>query len=123
MPKYNPKATAYIAALPSPQQEICRALRKLILENFPDITEEFKWNFPAYYYQGKRICITGGFKHHANIELFYGAKLKDREGRVEGNGKRTRHIKLTALEDIDEAYFVDLIRQSIALAEGTLEKA
>lgn len=118
MPVFHKKATEYIAALPSPQKEICQALRALILENFPQMTEEFKWNYPASYYNGKRICITGGFKQHANIELFYGAHLQDAQGRISGMGKNTRHIKLKSLEEIDTDYLVDLIQQSIELSQA-----
>src|SRR4051812_30838665 len=119
MPVFHDKATEYIASLPSPQKEICQTLRELILENFPQMREEFKWNYPAYYYNGKRICITGGFKEHANIELFYGAHLRDAQGRIAGAGKNTRHIKIRSLEEIDRDYFVDLLRQSIELSQAS----
>jgi hypothetical protein len=102
-----------MTALPSPQREICQALRELILENFPQMREEYKWKAPAYYYNGKRICILGGFKEHANIELFYGARLRDSLGLIEGLGKNTRHIKIRSMAEIDGGYFVDLIRQSV----------
>jgi hypothetical protein len=118
MPEYHNKATAYIASLPSPQKEICQSLRELILENFPQMREEFKWTYPAYYYNGKRICITGGFKGHANLELFYGAHLRDSQGRIVGVGRNTRHIKLRSLEDIDTNYIVDLLQQSIELSQA-----
>ena len=62
MPVFHQKVTEYIASLPSPQKEICQSLRELILENFPQMREEFKWNSPAYYYNGKRICLASGFK-------------------------------------------------------------
>jgi hypothetical protein len=118
MPTFHDKATEYIASLPSPQREICQSLRELILTNFPQMGEEFKWNFPAYYFNGKRICLTGGFKVHATIELFYGAHLQDTQGRIAGIGKNTRHIKLKSCEEIDTNYFVDLLQQSIALSQA-----
>jgi hypothetical protein len=120
MSGFHPKATEYISSLPSPQKEICQSLRELILGNFPQMNEEYKWNFPAYYYHGKRICITGGFKYHANVELFYGAYLQDAQGRIAGLGKRIRHIKLKTLEDIDPEYFIDLLRQSIKLSQAEM---
>jgi hypothetical protein len=118
MPVLHTKVTEYIASLPSPQKEICQSLRELILENFPHMREKFKWNYPAYYYNGKRICITGGFKEHANLELFYGAHLQDAQGRIVGVGKNTRHMKLKSLQEIDTNYFVDLLQQSIELSQA-----
>jgi len=113
---FHEKATAYIASLPSPQKEICQSLREVILGSFPHMTEEFKWNYPAYYYHGKRICLTSGFKAHVTLELFYGAHLRDTQKRIVGAGKNTRHIKLRSLQEIDRDYLVDLLRQSIALS-------
>ena len=109
-----------MTALPSRQREICQSLRELILENFPQMQEEYKWRAPAYYYNGKRICILGGFKEHANIEPFYGARLKDSQGRIEGLGKNTRHIKIRSMAEIDGGYFVDLIRQSVELSQASV---
>lgn len=118
MPVFHNKATAYIASLPSPQKEICQSLRELILGNFPQMKEEFKWNYPAYYDNGKRICLASGFKNHVTLELFYGAHLHDAQGRIAGVGKNTRHIKLKSREEIDAPYFVGLIQQSIALSQA-----
>jgi hypothetical protein len=118
VPVLNDRATGYVASLPSPQREICQCLRELILENIPDIREEFKWNHPAYYSRGKRICLTGGFREHVSVELFYGVHLQDSQGRIVGVGKNTRHIKFKSLEEIDANYFVDLVRQSVALSQA-----
>lgn len=116
---YHPKVDSYIAAQPAPQREICQALRELFLSAFPLMTEEYKWNYPAYYYQGKRICLASGFKQHVTLELFYGAQLQDTKGKIMGAGKKTRHIKLFRLEDVDAAYLVDLLGQSIALMQAS----
>ena len=118
MPILHNKVTEYIASLPSPQKEICQSLRELILENLPQMREEYKWNYPAYYYDGKRICLASGFKEHVTLELFYGAHLKEAQGRIVGEGKNTRHIKLRSLQDIDTCYFINLLQQSIELSEA-----
>ncbi|GAC1565842.1 MAG: hypothetical protein NVS3B14_04960 [Ktedonobacteraceae bacterium] len=118
MPEFHQQVTAYIASLPSPQLEICQALRELILEHFPHMREAFKWNSPAYYYHGKRICLTSGFKDHVTLELFYGAHLQDAQERIVGVGKNTRHMKLKSLEEIDPTNFVNLLQQSIELSQA-----
>jgi hypothetical protein len=113
VPRLSDKVTDYIASLPAPQRGICQSLRELILGNFPQLREEFKYNFPAYYYERKRVCSLGGFKRHANLELDYGAHLRDSQRRIEGVGKNIRHIKIRSLEEIDEDYFVGLLQQSL----------
>ena len=94
------------------------ALRELILENFPQMSEEFKWNNPSYYFKGKRICLASAFKQHVTLELFYGAHLLDLQGRIVGAGKNTRHLKFKSPEEIDRPYLVDLLQQSIELSEA-----
>jgi hypothetical protein len=76
------------------------------------------WNYPAYYYHGKRICLASGFKEHVTVELFYGAHLQDAQGRIVGGGKNTRHIKLKSLKEFDTNYFVELLQQSIKLSQA-----
>jgi hypothetical protein len=100
MPVFHTKVTEYIASLPSPFEEICQSLRELLLENFPQMREEFKWNYPAYYYNGKRICLASGFKEHVTLELFYGAHLQDSQGWIVGMGKNTRHMKFKSLKEL-----------------------
>lgn len=114
--QFHDKVSRYIAALPSPQKEICEAFRALIYDNFPQMSEEYKWNYPAYYNNGKRICLASGFKEHVTLELFYGVHLHDTQGRVGGVGKNTRHIKFRLMGDFDSNYLIDLIKQSIALS-------
>ena len=85
---------------------------------FPHMREEWKWNAPAYYSHGKRICLTSGFKDHVTVELFYGAQLRDAQARIVGVGKNTRHMKLKSVKEIDTNYFVDLLQQSIELSQA-----
>jgi hypothetical protein len=113
VPRRNDKVTEYIDSLPAPQRDICESLRELILRNFQQLREEFKYNYPAYYFERQRICSIGGFKRHANLELDYGAHLRDSRGRIEGVGKNIRHIKIRSLEEIDEEHFVELLQQSL----------
>jgi len=39
------------------------------------------------HYNGKRICLASGFKEHVTVELFYGARLQDAQGRIVGWGR------------------------------------
>jgi hypothetical protein len=113
----NDKVSGYIDPLPSPQREISIALRDMIRRHFPAFSEEFKWNYPAYYYRGKRICSLGAFMNHVNLEYDYGSSLTDGKGRVEGVGKNIRHVKIRTLEEVDTEYFIDLLRQSMDIID------
>jgi hypothetical protein len=54
------------------------------------------------------------FKTHVNVGFFYGALLEDAAGRLEGSGKRMRHIKLWPDREIDTGALRDLIAAAYA---------
>jgi len=58
------KIDEYIDKQPSPQKEICRALRKIIFDTFPDATEGMKWGVPAFA-DGNYYIVA--LKDHVNL--------------------------------------------------------
>ena len=53
----------YLENLPSPQKEICKRVREIILNTFPTLEESFKNGVP--WYECKYYIV--GFKDHVNI--------------------------------------------------------
>lgn len=68
--KINKKVETYIEKQKSPQKEICRQVRKIILTTFPEIEEEMKWGVPTY--GGGKFYVVA-LKGHVNI----GYSVKD----------------------------------------------
>ena len=91
------KVDDYIAKLPSPQKEICRAVRVLILEIFPDIGEGFKNGVPWY---EERYYIVG-LKKQVNIGFAIQGLTPEQLKELEGNGKLMRHVKVRSMEEFD----------------------
>jgi len=58
------KVDDYIEKQISPQKEICRQLRAIILRTFPGIKEEMKWGVPTYG-EGKYYLVS--LKEHVNL--------------------------------------------------------
>ena len=84
--------------------DIARALRLTVLEGFPDAVETFD---PA---DGLLAIGTGRsmrdfsfaiipHKAHVNLQLADGVDLPNPDGRIEGTGKRVRHVKVRSVED------------------------
>jgi hypothetical protein len=84
--------------------EIARALRLTVLEGFPDAVETFD--------QGDGLLAIGTgrsmrdfafaiipHKAHVNLQLADGVDLPNPDGRIEGTGKRVRHVKVRSVED------------------------
>jgi hypothetical protein len=96
----------YLNKLPSPKKEICEKVRKIILNTFPDMKESFKNGVP--WYEDKFYIVA--LKDHVNIG-FSVHNLTQKELSVfEGNGKYMRHIKIFAVDEIDEERIKKLLR-------------
>jgi len=101
------KITDYINKQKSPQKEICLKLRKILLKVFPKIREEMKWG--AMVYDGGRYYI-GVVKYGVNFGFAVSGLSKEEVKRFEGGGKAMRHIKIKALNDINEKKMIEVIR-------------
>jgi hypothetical protein len=71
----------YRAALDVPVREALDALRRIVAEAAPGLTEEIKWNAPSFAHRGRdRVTLgiepRGGFR----IVLHRGAKSEDASG-------------------------------------------
>jgi len=96
----------YIEKQKSPQKEIVKKLRKIILETFPNIKEELKLGVP--WYEGQYYIVA--LKDHVNLGFsLKGLSKKERE-LFEGGGKTMKHIKIPSLKEIDEKKIVKLLR-------------
>jgi hypothetical protein len=79
----------YVEKQRSPQKEIVRRLRKIILKTFP-----------VPWYEGK--LYVAALKDHVNVG-FCLKGLSEKEKRLlEGSGRTMRHIKIYSLKDIDD---------------------
>ena len=55
------------------------------------------------------FAYVNAFKAHVNVGFFRGAEIADPEGRLEGNGKFMRHVKLRPERDVDATTLMKLI--------------
>lgn len=99
------KVDKYIEKFKSPQKEICKILRGLILETFPSISESFKNGVP--WYEDKFYIV--GLKDSVNLG-FSVYKLPEEDiSKFSGKGKYMRHLKFKTVEDVDEELVVRLL--------------
>ena len=96
-----------------PVRELAQKLRRLVKKTLPDAVETVKWGNPMYLLDEKNLAWIVGFKDHADLGLFAGAKLDSKL--LEGTGKGIRHIKVRNEDDINEAEFVRLLKQAAKL--------
>ena len=100
------EVTKYIEKQKSPQKEICKKLRKLILKTLPYIDEKMKvgvlWYVGKYYIVGLKDSVNLGFS-------IKGLPEKDINN-FSGTGKTMRHLKFRDLKEIDEKQVTKLLK-------------
>jgi len=82
-------------------QEEFKKLRMIILDC--ELTEELKWGWPCYMFQGKNIVLMHGFKEYCALLFFKGALLKDPKGiliQQTQNVQAARQIRFTNVQEI-----------------------
>ena len=112
------KIESWIGGLEQPLQEIAEALRKVILDADPQLTETIKWGNPTFE-RGGKVCHLAATKAYVSLGFFNGADLTDPEGRIEGTGKKMRHVKVRKLEDIRGEQISAWVQQAVALNQSS----
>lgn len=98
--------TRYIEKQKSPQKEICKKLRKVILKTFPKIDEKMKLGVP--WYEGMYYIV--GLKDSVNLGFSVKGLLKKDRDNFKGAGKFMRHLKFKEVKEIDEKEVIKLLR-------------
>jgi hypothetical protein len=94
----------HVAATAAPLADICRVLRATVLEEFPDAVESFDAADGLLAIgtgRSLRDFLFAIIPHTrwVNLQLADGVDLPNPDGRIEGTGKRIRHIKIRSVED------------------------
>jgi hypothetical protein len=103
----NNEVSAYIKKQKSPEKEICQKLRSLILKTLPDAQEEMRWGVPVF---SKGRFYIAALKNHVNLGFSINGLTKEEAALFEGGGKTMKHIKIDALEDLEEKRIVKLLK-------------
>jgi len=110
----------FLDAGPPAIAAIARAVRESVLAGAPNAVETFD---PA-----DRLLAfgTGGGSRrdfwfaiiphsaHVNLQLADGADLANPDGRIEGTGKRVRHVKVRSVEDARAPWLHDVVGRQVA---------
>jgi hypothetical protein len=109
------KVEEYINKQPSPQKEVCRALRILINKTFPTAKEEMKWGVPAFA-DGNYYIVA--LKDHVNLGFTLNGLTKEDEKLFDGGGKTMKHIEVASVDGINEKRIVELLKLVDKRAKG-----
>jgi len=111
MPTPSEQMDKQIADLADWRGQRMTALRKLINEADPKLSEDWKWDTPVWTAKGNVLAL-GAFKDHLKINFFKGASLDDPRGLFNAglDAKASRSIDLYENDTVDEQALKELIR-------------
>ena len=75
----------------------------------PDVRELLHDGWPTVCVEDAAFAYAAVHTAHVNLGFYRGADLPDPAGLLQGSGKRMRHVKLPAGEEVDEAALEALI--------------
>ncbi|MBN2518673.1 MAG: DUF1801 domain-containing protein [Candidatus Altiarchaeota archaeon] len=96
----------YIEGQKSPQKEILKRVRAIILKTLPSCEEKMAWGVPVF--AGGKFYIAA-MKTRVHVGFAIGGLSEKEMGMFEGTGKTMRHIKIESLDGIDEKKLAELI--------------
>ena len=108
----NPDITEFINRQPAALQPIFSALRQIIFQEAPHITELMQYHIPFYTYHG-RLCYLNPRKGAVDLGLCQGAFLANEQGLLVGEGKQERHMRVKSLEDINQVALQALLQEAM----------
>jgi len=123
------QVTHYITTSAHPLADLMQALREVILGTDRCISEQIKWNSPAFYYNGamadfdakeyKRDIVVFNLRKNDHILLIFptGATINNTSGLLEGNyADGRRMVTITGMDDLTlkKANLENVLKQWLA---------
>jgi hypothetical protein len=95
-------------------------VRALIASITPDADENLKLGWKVIWYgfgpkMPDQFAVVMPTRNHVGLGFAYGSDLPDPKGKLEGTGKRMRHVKLRTGADVSDPAIAALIRAQVAL--------
>jgi hypothetical protein len=112
----DPRVDAYIDALPSWQQDICREVRDLVHAADPRVIETIKFTDRPYFVLEGNVCALLAAKDHVNVFLYDGGIVPDPEGIITGghDNQTGRTVAIRQGEAINRPALKAIFKQIIA---------
>lgn len=119
----NPKVDARLNRAETWRDEI-QQLRDIALEC--SLTEELKWGWPCYTFQGANVVLLHAFKDYCAMLFFKGALMKDPKGLLvqqTQNVQAARQIRFTGAREIvaTKSILKAYIKEALAVEKAGLE--
>ena len=101
-------------------RDLTHQVRALIASVTPDADEYLKAGWKVIWYgfgpkMPDQFAVVMPTRNHVGLGFAYGRDLPDPKGKLEGTGKRMRHVKLRSVADASDPAIAALLRAQVAL--------
>jgi hypothetical protein len=111
----------FMETLDHPFKAEVQAVRDIIKNVNPAITEQIKWKAPSFSYKGYMVTFNLWATHHVHLVFHNGAILTNAQGLLEGNYPDRRMMYFASMDEVIEKQntLEGIIREWIALMDGS----
>ncbi|QCR23144.1 DUF1801 domain-containing protein [Pontibacter sp. SGAir0037] len=107
----------YLEKLTPEKLLLAQELRRIITSTAAHLEECVRWDSPCYFFYGP-VCYFASSRSGLHFGFFRGKELDDPEKRLVSRNGQMLHVKVRSMDDINEAYFVELIKQAVHLNQN-----
>lgn len=104
-----------------PWQAELREVRRILLDT--ELTEELKWGFPCYTFQGGNVVILSSFKDNCTLSFFKGVLLQDSERILVQPGENSQAGRVIRFTSVDEILALEAVLKAYVAEAIEVEKA
>jgi len=110
----------FLEAYPPDIRDLTHQVRALIASVTPNADEYLKLGWKVIWYgfgpkMPDQFAVVMPTRNHVGLGFAYGRDLPDPKGKLEGTGKRMRHVKLRTAADAEDPAIAALLRAQVAL--------
>ena len=104
----------FFASTPDAWKPVVTELRRLVQATAPALKEEMRYGMPQYTLGGPTVVYIMAASDHVNLGFYDGVDLKDPKKRLEGSGKRLRHVKVHSVHEAKDPALRALLEEALA---------
>lgn len=93
--------------------EILTSIRKIFHDANSSLVEDIKYGGLVFNLSNTLMGGIYVYENHISIEFSFGAELPDPDKVLEGKGKKRRHIKIHAIQDVEKKNVEYFIKNSV----------
>ena len=110
----------FLEGYPPDIRDLAHQVRAVVASVTPDADEYLKLGWKVIWYgfgpkMPDQFAVVMPTRSHVGLGFAYGSDLPDPKGKLEGTGKRMRHVKLRTAADAADPAIAALLRAQVAL--------